>query len=80
MTTIAIKESTRRELIRIAGEIQRRTRERVDFDTVIRFLIEAYEKDKINLNAWQRFLEPIPGADFESLYLELMAERRSDER
>jgi hypothetical protein len=34
MTTISIKEDTRKELLRIAGEIQKRTHERVDFDTL----------------------------------------------
>lgn len=80
MTTISIKETTRRELLRIAGEIQKRTQERVDFDTVIRFLIDLFDKNQIDLKSWERFLKPIPGVDFDSVYLELISERRSNDR
>ncbi len=79
MTTISIKEDTRKELLRIAGEIQKRTREKVNFDTVVRFLIEAYWK-KTDLKAWRRFASPIAGVDFDTLYSDLTMERHLDER
>ena len=49
MTTISIKEDTRKKLLRIAGEIQKKTQERADFDTVIQFLIDAYNEKLIDL-------------------------------
>ena len=79
MTTISIKEDTRKELLRIVSEIQKRSRERVDFDTVVRFLIDVYWK-KSDLKAWRRFASPIAGVDFDTLYSDLMMERHLDER
>ncbi len=79
MTTISIKEDTRKKLLRIAGEIQKKTQERADFDTVIQFLIEAYNEKQVDLEAWNQFTAPIPGADFGSLYQNLVVERQLDE-
>ncbi|MFQ5832462.1 MAG: hypothetical protein ACE5H4_07160 [Candidatus Thorarchaeota archaeon] len=80
MTTISIKEDTRRKLLQIAGDIQKRTQERVDFDTVIRFLIDVYTEKQIDLRAWKRFTAPIAGVDFDSVYHDLILERRADDR
>jgi hypothetical protein len=80
MTTISIKEDTRKKLLQIAGEIQRRTQERVDFDTVIRVLIDVYTEKQIDLQAWGRFTAPIEGVDFDSVYNDLVLERRADDR
>ena len=79
MTTISIKEDTRKKLLRIAGEIQKKTQERADFDTVIRFLIDVYTEKQIDPEAWRKFTDPIPGVDFNSVYQELVLERRLDE-
>lgn len=80
MTTISVKEDTRKKLLQIAGEIQKRTQERVDFDTVIRFLIDAYTERQIDPQAWRRFTAPIEGLDFDSVYQDLVLERRADDR
>ncbi len=79
MTTISIKEETRKKLLRIAGELQKRTQKRADFDTVIRFLIDEYTERQVDKEAWERFTAPISGVDFDSLYVDLMLERRLDE-
>jgi hypothetical protein len=80
MTTISIKEDTRKKLLQIAGEIQRRTQERVDFDTVIRVLIDVYTEKQIDPQAWRRFTASIEGVDFDSVYNDLILERRADDR
>jgi hypothetical protein len=79
MTTISIKENTRKKLLRIAGELQRRTLTRADFDTVIQFLIDAYIEKQIDLEAWNKFTAPISGVDFDSIYSDLILERHLDE-
>jgi len=78
MTTISIKEKTRRELLRIAGEIQQKTRERVDFDTVIQALVDVYDQQKVDIDSWNEFVTPLAGVDFKSAYRDLISERRLD--
>ncbi|MBS3795982.1 MAG: hypothetical protein KGY80_13845 [Candidatus Thorarchaeota archaeon] len=78
MTTISIKEETRRELLRIAGEIQQKTQERVDFDTVIQTLVNVYDRQKVDIEAWNEFVTPLQGVDFKSAYRDLISERRRD--
>jgi hypothetical protein len=78
MTTISIKEKTRRELLRIAGEIQQKTQERIDFDTVIQALIDIYDRQKVDIEAWNEFVTPLAGVDFKSAYRDLVSERRLD--
>ncbi len=80
MTTISIKEDTRKKLLQIAGELQKRTQRRVDFDSVIQFLIKNYMQEQIDQEAWDKFTTPIPGVDFESAYHDLIQERALDER
>ncbi|MFO7835069.1 MAG: hypothetical protein R6V83_00295 [Candidatus Thorarchaeota archaeon] len=78
MTTISIKEATRRELLRIAGEIQQKNQERVDFDTVIQALVDVYDKQKVDIEAWTEFITPLHGVAFKSAYNDLISERRLD--
>ena len=79
MTTISIKEDTRKKLLQIAGELQRKTLTRADFDMVIQFLIDAYIERQVDLKAWNRFTSPISGVDFDSIYNDLILERHLDE-
>jgi hypothetical protein len=80
MTTISIKEDTRKKLLRIAGDLQKKTQERADFDTVIQFLIDAYNEKQVDFEAWSKFTTPLPGIDFNSLYHDLIMERQLDEK
>lgn len=80
MTTISIKEDTRKKLLRIAGELQKRTQERTDFDTVIQFLIDIYNERQVDLEAWGKFTAPVSGIDFDSLYNDLIMERKLDDK
>jgi hypothetical protein len=79
MTTISIKEDTRKKLLQIAGELQKRTQSRADFDSVIRFLIENYMQKQIDQEAWSKFTTPVPGMNFDSVYRDLILERGRDE-
>ncbi len=44
MTTIAIKDETKRELLRVATELQMKFGRRVDLDEIIRFLLQQRKK------------------------------------
>jgi hypothetical protein len=79
MTTISIREKTRKDLIRIAADLQKVRQERVDFDTVIQYLVSLHSRQQLDLDAWRLFTEPIPDLRFEDLYSDLMAERRRDD-
>ena len=79
MTTIAIKEKTRKLLLKIAADLQREKGERVNFDTVVSYLINLYETQQVDLETWRSFTEPIPGVTFEDMYSELITERRLDD-
>jgi hypothetical protein len=78
VTTIAIREETRRRLLRVAADLQKERGERCDFDSVIAHLIDTYERQKVDVKAWRQFAEPIRGVDFDALYRELLQERRLD--
>lgn len=78
MATISIKEKTRKELLQIAADLQKIRQERVDFDTVIQYLIALYSRQKFDLDAWRTFTQPIPNTSFEEMYAELLSERRLD--
>jgi hypothetical protein len=80
LTTISIKEDTRKKLLQIAGELQKRTQIRADFDSVIQFLIENYAQKQIDQEAWSKFTAPIPGIDFDTAYHDLILERGLDEK
>jgi len=76
MSTIAIKEETKRELLKFVSELQIKLGRRVDFDEAIRFLLMYRRKrnPKLLLEAC------IPRKDVEEALKELYEERRRDER
>lgn len=78
MTTISIREETRRRLLRVAADLQKERGERCDFDSVIAHLIDAYERQQVDVKAWRQFVKPVPGVDFDALYRGLLQERRLD--
>ena len=76
MSTIAIKEETKRELLKFVSELQIKLGRRVDFDEAIRFLLMYKRKKNPNL-----LLEAcISREDVEKALKELYEERRKDER
>jgi len=76
MSTIAIKEETKRELLKFVSELQIKLGRRVDFDEAIRFLLMYRRKKNPKL-----LLEACtPRKDVEEALKELYEERRKDER
>ena len=76
MSTIAIKESTKRELLKFISELQMKLGRGVDFDEAIRFLL-MYRR-KRNPQLLMETCIPTEGTD-ELLY-NLRNERKKDEQ
>ena len=80
MVTIAVDNETRKKLLEIASDLQKKLGRRVDFNETISYLISLYEKERKNLELFKLFCKPIEGLRFEEVYQELIEERRRDER
>ncbi len=80
MSTVYVKPETKKELIKISGELQMRLGRRVDFDDVIIFLIKYYRSNQKNKKLFELFTSPIPNVSFEECYRELIEERRREPR
>ena len=75
MTTIAIKEETKRELLKFVSELQIKLGRRVDFDEAIKFLLFSRRKKNPEL----LLKATIKGVDAKKALDELRKERRADE-
>jgi hypothetical protein len=73
MTTIAVSEETRRNLLRYASRLQLSTGRKVDFDEAIRHLLEREKRPDLLEEA----CHPIPNSDW--LKDLLHEERRRDD-
>ena len=80
MVTIAVDNETRRKLLGIASDLQKKLGRRVDFNETISYLISLYEKERKNPELFKLFCKPIEGLRFEGVYQELIEERRRDEK
>jgi predicted CopG family antitoxin len=74
MTTIAVDDDVRDELLRISAELQLKLGHRVNYNDVIRYLIESRLKRPELLER-----AVVRGQDSETLQRELHEERRRDE-
>ncbi len=79
MTTIAVSNATKRKLLEVAADLQRRLGRKVDFDDAISYLISLYEENAKRYELFELFCRPVKEASFEELYRELVEERRQDE-
>lgn len=78
MSTIYVSPETKRELIRISGELQKKYGTRVSLDEVIRFLIKCYRERHRKKYLFELFTKPVPELSFDECYEELIKERRSE--
>lgn len=81
MTTITIDDETKEELLKIAAELQIQKREKVNYNTTIKFLIKNYfrKKNKKDKDKFRDACEKIDNIDVNSVLEELYAERKKDE-
>jgi len=80
MTTIHVDEETKKELAKIAGELQAKLKRRVDLDEALNFLIQQYRSKGKRKVFFELFTKPIEDVSFKDAYAELIAERRKDEK
>ena len=78
MTTITIDEETKEELLKIAAQLQIKKKEKINYDTAIKFLIANYLiiKDE---NKLRKACEKIDNIDVKAILHELYEERKKDE-
>ena len=78
MTTITIDEKTKKELLKIAAQLQIQRKEKINYDSAIKFLIENYMRKK-NPSKLKIACKKIEGVDLDSVIEELYKERKKDE-
>ncbi len=76
-TTIAVKEETKKELLKIAADLQRKFGRKVDYDEAIRYLLMQVQKKRKSSHLLREAL--ISGLDAEKIIKELWEERRKDD-
>jgi hypothetical protein len=78
MTTITIDEKTKEDLLKIAAKLQIEKKEKISYDTAIKFLITTYltKKDEVML---RNACEKVNGLDINEALEELYSERKKDE-
>ncbi len=77
-TTITISDKTRRELLRVAGELQSRTGKKVDYEEVIEYLLLRTRK-RPDLLRRATAAKGIGAAELQRVLQEGMAEDRKRE-
>ena len=78
MTTITIDDETKEELLKIAAQLQIIKKEKINYDTTIKFLISSYvrKKDEKKL---REACETVKNIDVKEILDELYTERKRDE-
>ena len=75
-----LKEDTKKKLTMVAADLQKKTGERVDFDTAISYLIDRYLEESKDWEKFAEFCEPLEKVTKEELLDELYRGRREDEK
>ena len=78
MTTITIDEETKEELLKIAAQLQIKKKEKINYDTAIKFLIANFLIIKDENKLWKA-CENIDNIDVKAILHELYEERKKDE-
>ena len=81
MTTIAIDDETKEELLKIAALLQIQRKEKINYNTTIKFLISNYfrKKNKKDRRKFRNACEKVENIDVNSVLDELYLERRKDD-
>jgi hypothetical protein len=80
MTTITIDDETKEELLKVAAHFQIQKKEKIDYNTTIKFLISNYfmKKDKKDRRKFRNACEKVENIDVNSVLDELYLERKKD--
>ena len=81
MTTITIDDETKEELLKIAALLQIQRKEKINYNTTIKFLISNYfrKKNKKDRRKFRNACEKVENIDINSVLDELYLERKKDD-
>jgi hypothetical protein len=78
MTTITIEDETKEELLKVAAQLQIKRREKINYNTAIKFLLENYQKKK-DQEKLRKACQKVEGINVDEVLGDLYEERRKDE-
>jgi len=78
ITTITIDDETKADLLKIAAQLQIKRKEKINYNTTIKFLVENYQKKK-DKEKFRNACKKIDNVDADDVLNELYQERRKDE-
>ena len=78
ITTITIDDDTKEDLLKIAAQLQIKRKEKTNYNTTIKFLIENYQKKKDDTK-FRKACKKIENIDVNEVLNDLYLERRKDE-
>ena len=81
MTTITIDDETKEELLKVAAQLQIQKKQKINYNTTIKFLISNYfrKKNKKDKRKFRNACEKVENIDVNSILDELYLERKKDE-
>jgi len=81
MTTITIDDETKEELLKVAAQLQIQRKEKINYNTTIKFLISNYfrKKNKKDRRKFRNACEKVENIDVNSVLNELYLERKKDD-
>ena len=81
MTTITIDDETKEELLKVAAQLQIQRKEKINYNTTIKYLIKNYfmKKKKKDKKKLRNACEKVENIDVSSVLEELYLERKKDE-
>ena len=81
MTTITIDDETKEELLKVAAQLQIKRKEKINYNTTIKYLIKNYfmKKKKKDKKKLRNACEKVENIDVSSVLEELYLERKKDE-
>ncbi|MBA7478047.1 hypothetical protein ES707_13462 [subsurface metagenome] len=81
MTTITIDNETKEELLKVAAQLQIQRKEKINYNTTIKFLISNYfrKRNKKDRRKFRNACEKVENIDINSVLDELYLERKKDD-
>ena len=81
MTTITIDEETKEELLKVAAQLQIQRKQKINYNTTIKFLISNYfrKNNKKDRRKFRNACEKVENIDVNSVLDELYLERKKDD-
>ena len=78
ITTITIDDETKEDLLKVAAQLQIRRKEKINYNTTIKFLLENYQQKKDEIK-FRKACKKVKDVDVNEVLDELYLERKRDE-